>query len=322
MQKIQVGHSDIFASAIIMGTWQAASKYWPGVREEDVINAVHAALDSGIDSFDTAEEYGNGHSERVLARALEGKRNKVNIFSKVFSNHLQYKQVISACDKSLKNLKTDTIDLYQIHWPSGSWNMKPVPIEETMRALLELKKLGKIRAIGVSNFSLDQLKEAQTLGQIDSLQSPYSLYWRYIEKQGHLSHCQKNKISVLAYSPLAQGFLTGKFSINHKFDEGDNRARNKLFDSAVFPAVKSANDKLKGIADRKGITLAQLSLAWVVSHEGTLAVVGSRNANQIRENACSGEMELTPFEKKEIESITWTVGSRFADDPVPWTWTP
>ena len=140
-----------------MGTWQAGKEMWAGIDDTESITAIKAAYDAGITTFDTAEVYGNGHSEKIVGNALQNVRDRVVIATKVFSNHLQYKKVINACHGSLKNLNTDYIDLYQIHWPPGSFGAKPVPLEETMGALSDLKAQGKIRAIGVSNFSRSQL---------------------------------------------------------------------------------------------------------------------------------------------------------------------
>ena len=182
----RLGTSDIQISPIVMGMWQAGKEMWTGIDDTEIRRAVHAAVEAGINAFDTAEMYGKGHSERMLAAATADIRDKVVVMTKVFSNHLQYDQVIAACNRSLKNLNTDRIDLYQIHWPSGSWGSRPVAIEETMRALNDLKAQGKIRAIGVSNFSRAQLEEAAGFGRIDSFQPPYSLFWRHVEKDGHV----------------------------------------------------------------------------------------------------------------------------------------
>lgn len=156
MQKRTLGTSDVKITPILMGTWQAGKKAWVGVEDTDSIKAIRAAFEAGITTVDTAEVYGDGHSERIVAEALSDVRHQVEYATKVFANHLKYNQVIEACDHSLKNLKTDYIDLYQIHWPAGSFNSEIVPIEETMSALNHLKKQGKIRSIGVSNFSRAQ----------------------------------------------------------------------------------------------------------------------------------------------------------------------
>ncbi|HCF29624.1 MAG TPA: aldo/keto reductase, partial [Cyanobacteria bacterium UBA11049] len=210
MEKRSLGTSDIKITPILMGTWQAGKAQWVGIEDAETIKAIRAAFDAGITTIDTAEVYGKGHSEQIVAQALSDVRSQVEYATKVFANHLKYDAVIEACEGSLKNLNTDYIDLYQIHWPSGAFNSEIVPIEETMSALNELKQQGKIRAIGVSNFSCTQLEEASQYGRIDSLQPPYSLFWRYVENDA-MSYCIENNISILAYSPLAQGLLTGKF---------------------------------------------------------------------------------------------------------------
>ena len=182
MEKRRLGNSDIEITPIVMGTWQAGKRLWVGIEDAEIVKAISAAYDAGITAVDTAEIYGDGHSEQIVAEALHDLQDKVVYATKVFVNHLKYDQVIEACDRSLKNLKTDYIDLYQIHWPSGSFKTEIVPIAETMQAMNDLKQQGKIRAIGVSNFSRAQLEEAAQYGRIDSLQPPYSLFWRYVEK--------------------------------------------------------------------------------------------------------------------------------------------
>lgn len=172
--------------------------------------------------------------------------------------------------RSLQNLKTDYIDLYQIHWPSGAFNSEIVPIEETMSALTLLKEQGKIRAIGVSNFSRTQLAEAAKYGRIDSLQPPYSLFWRQVDTDAK-PYCIENNISILAYSSLAQGLLTGKFVPGQKFAPEDNCASNKLFQGENFERAQQALDKLRPIAESHNCSLAQLSLAWLIAQPQTNA---------------------------------------------------
>ena len=271
METRSLGTSDIQITPIIMGTWQAGKRMWVGIDDAESIKAIRAAYDAGITTIDTAEVYGEGHSEQIVAKALSNVRNKVVYASKVFANHLKYDQVIEACDRSLKNLNTDYIDLYQIHWPSGSFNNEPVPIEETMQALNKLKESGKIRAIGVSNFSRAQLEEAAQYGRIDSLQPPYSLFWRKIENDA-LPYCIENDISILAYSSLAQGLLTGKFSSGHQFAEGDHRSANVLFQGENFQRAQNALEQLRPIAEGHNCTLAQLSLAWLIAQPQTNAI--------------------------------------------------
>ena len=172
MKTRKLGSTNIEITPILMGTWQAGKRMWSGIDDNESINAIRAAVEGGITTIDTAEVYGEGHSERIVAQALKDIRDKVVYATKVFANHLKYDQVISACETSLQNLSTDYIDLYQIHWPSGTWNSDIVPIQETMKALNKLKDDGKIRAIGVSNFSVAQLAEAREYGDIVSIQPP------------------------------------------------------------------------------------------------------------------------------------------------------
>ena len=319
MKTRALGTSDIQITPIVMGTWQAGKRMWVGIEDEESIKAIRAAYESGITTIDTAEIYGEGHSEQIVAKALKDVREKVVYASKVFANHLQYDQVLSACDRSLQNLQTDYIDLYQIHWPSGSFNSEVVPIAETMEALNKLKEQGKIRAIGVSNFSRTQLEAAAQYGRIDSLQPPYSLFWRQVETDA-MPYCVANKISILAYSSLAQGLLTGKFGLDHKFAEGDHRAKNKLFQTENYQRVQQALAQLRPIAESHNCTLAQLSLAWLIAQPQTNAIAGARNAKQATENAQAASVNLSPDEIEQISQIGKQVTEHLDNNPVMWNW--
>lgn len=318
MKTLKLGTSEINITPIVMGTWQAGKRLWVGIEDAESIEAIRAAFEAGITTIDTAEIYGEGHSERIVAAAVGDVRDRVIYATKVFSNHLEYDLVIEACDRSLKNLKTDYIDLYQIHWPSGSWDSKIVPIEETMRAMNHLKEQGKIRAIGVSNFSRARLEEACQYGRIDSLQPPYSLFWRQVELDA-MPYCIENQISILAYSPLAQGLLTGKFTRSHQFEEGDHRAKNKLFaDKENYERVQQALDELRPIAESHHCSLAQLALAWVISRPQTHAIAGARKAEQAIANAKAVEVELSPDDLAKIDAIGTTVTDRLNYTPKMW----
>ena len=319
METRELGTSGIHITPIITGTWQAGKSQWVGVEDAETIKAIRAAFDAGITTVDTAEVYGGGHSERVVAEALSDVRDQVVYATKVFANHLKYEQVLAACAQSLQNLKTDRLDLYQIHWPSGAFKSEVVPIEETMRALTELKQQGKIRAIGVSNFSQAQLEEAAQYGRIDSLQPPYSLFWRYVEKDA-VSHCVEQKISIIAYSSLAQGLLTGKFGPEHSFPPEDNRAKNKLFQGEIYQRAQAALEKLRPIADRYQTSLGNLALAWLIAQPQANAIVGVRNAAQAVDNAKAGEIKLTDADIAEIDQIGRTVTDALDDNPLMWNW--
>ncbi len=300
-----------------MGTWQAGTKDWVGIEDKVSTRAIQAAFESGINAFDTAEAYGAGRSEQILGSVLSHVRDRVVYVTKVSPNHLKYDQVLQACLRSLKNLKTDYIDLYMVHWPAGSWGTKEVPIEETLEAMNELKQKGKIRAIGVSNFSFPQLKEARQFSPIDSFQPPYSLFWRYVERDT-MPYCLKNKITLLAYSPLAQGLLTGKFDLSHQFDEKDNRARNRLFRGENAERAHRALDRLLPIAKRYNLSLGQLALAWAIAQPGTSAIAGARNEDQVIENAKAADVRLSDADLKEMDVIGRTVTDPMDNNPVMW----
>lgn len=317
MQTRRLGQSDVEITPILVGTWQAGKRGWVGIEDESVIQALRASYDAGITTFDTAEVYGEGYSEQIVGKALSEVRQSVIYATKVFASHLKYQQVIEACERSLTNLQTDYIDLYQIHWPSGSFNTAVVPIEETMSALNELKQQGKIRAIGVSNFSRQQLEEAAQYGQIDSLQPPYSLFWRGVETDA-MPYCVEHNITILAYSPLAQGLLTGKFGPDHQFPKGDIRAKNKLFQSPHYERAQTALDKLRPIAERHHCTMGQLALAWLIAQPQTCAIAGARNSAQATQNADAVKVSLAPEELAEMDAIGHLVTDHLDDNPVMW----
>ena len=226
---------------------------------------------------------------------------------------------MEACERSLKNLGTDRIDLYQIHWPSGAFGSDVVPLEDTMGALNTLKEQGKIRAIGVSNFNRAQIAEASESGRVDSLQPPYSLFWRQMESDA-APYCEQNKISIIAYSPLAQGLLTGKFKRGHKFEEGDNRSGNRLFQGENYERALAALDRLRPLADKYGVTLGQLALAWLIAQPQTSAIVGARNAAQAQENAGAGDVDIDEEDLETIDEIGRAVTDRLDNNPNMWKW--
>ena len=319
MKFHQLGNSNIQISLILMGTWQAGKAMWMGIDDNETQKAIRAAYDAGVNAFDTAEVYGNGHSERILGKALTNLRDKVVIATKVFSNHLKYNQIITSCERSLKNLRTDYIDLYQVHWPPGSFGHAAVHMDEVMRAFNDLQKQGKIRAIGLSNFNRQQIEEAARYGEISSLQPPYSLFWRQIESDT-AGYCHQNNISLLAYSPMAQGLLTGKFGPDHKFEKGDHRSSNRLFQPPHFQQALKAIEQIEPIAAAKGITTGQLALAWIIAHPNTCAIAGARNAEQAVQNAAAAQVVLTEEELQHLDIISRSVTDHLDENPVIWKW--
>ncbi len=320
MELRPLGRSDVGIGSILLGTWQAGKRGWAGIDDRESIETIRAAIDAGITTIDTAEIYGDGHSERILGEAIVGiPRERLQLATKVFAHNLKADAVIAACDRSLQNLQTDYLDLYQIHWPSGSFKSEIVPIAETMAALVRLQACGKIRAIGVSNFSLAQLQEASQHGRIDSLQPPFSLFWRHAEAQLQ-PYCVANDISILAYSPLAQGLLAGKFGPNHQFAEGDHRSTNRLLQGEAFARALEAVEALRPIAARYHCTLAQLTLAWTIAQPNTHAIAGARAPQQARENAAAITVRLKDRDLQAMDAIARPVIEMLPhNNPVMWT---
>jgi aryl-alcohol dehydrogenase-like predicted oxidoreductase len=308
MQKRQLGQSGLEVSVLTMGCWQAGKSAWKDISDDDSIAALRAAYDAGINFFDTAEDYGSGHSEEIVAQALGDVRDKVFLATKLGFSNMAKEKVAPALENSLRRLQTDHIDLYQIHWPSGSWGSAVVPLEDTMGELVRLQEQGKIRALGVSNFGGDLIKETLELGRIESLQPPYSLFFRPYEFDGTFEVCRQNNIGIISYSSIAQGLLTGKFNQDNRPGEGDNRAGNVLFQGEHYERALQAVEQLKSIAEKYGATTGQLSIAWVLAQPGiTSAIVGARNAEQVQDNAKAAELQISPDDLAEIERIGRTV---------------
>lgn len=312
----KLGKTNIKITSIIMGCWQMnGTPYWRGVDDKTSRAAVLSALHSGINTFDTAAVY--GQSEALLGKTLKKYRQDVVIATKVFSNKLDYEQVLISCENSLKNLQTDYIDLLQIHFPSGTFQSTPIPIEETMAAFSKLKKSGKIRAIGASNFSLSQLKEACKYEEVDSVQPPYSLFWRSPVDELR-SYCEKNDISILAYSPLAQGLLTGKFSRNHQFHDDEIRSKQILLQKEHYNRMQDALDALRPIAEKNKISLSELALAWIISQPKTAAVVGIRTPDQAINNAKTMKQSISKADLHAADFIARKVSDHLKDQVMMW----
>lgn len=315
MQKRQLGRSGLHVSVLTMGCWQAGKAQWSNVTDDGSIAALRAAYDAGVNFFDTAEVYGGGHSEEIVAEAIKGVRDKVLIATKLGAWSMEKDKVAPALEESLKRLQTDYVDLYQIHWPSGSWGSPVVPLEETMGELLKLQAQGKFRALGVSNFDSDLIKEALKIGRIESLQPPHSLFFRPFEFDGTFEVCRENGIGIISYSSIAQGLLTGKFNKDNRPGEGDNRAGNVLFQGEHYERALAAVDALKPIAEKYGATTGQLAIAWVLAQPGLAsAIVGARNAEQVQDNAKAAELQIAPEDLAEIDRIGRTVTDSLPDE--------
>ncbi len=300
--------TDIQVSTICMGCWGLVSDFhWGPQDDADSIATVHAALDAGVNFFDTAELYGHGHSEELLGRALQGVRQDVVIASKVGSQNLASDDLIRACEASLRRLKTDYIDLLQIHWPN--WE---VPFEESWAAMERLQREGKVRAIGVSNFGVIDLPELLKSGRPASNQLPYSLLFRAIEF-GVQQLCVENDISILAYSPLMHGLLAGKFKTLD--DMPATRARTRHF-SPRWPHIRhkepgcedetnAALRAIRRISQDAGLSMTHLALAWVLHQPGVTSVIaGMRRPHQARDSALAADITLSDDILRQLDEAT------------------
>lgn len=307
----QLGTSDLKVSTICFGCWAIGKWGWGSdVTDENSIAAIHKALDLGINFFDTADVYGQGYSEKLLAKALANRRDDAIIATKVGNRwngkgqiwgDLSRDYILKSVDDSLRRLKTDVIDLYQIHRPDEN-----TPIQETMETLLSCVENDKIRYIGLSNQTPEQITEYLHYGKIVSLQPPLSLLYRYAEVQ-LLPICQENYIGVIPYSPLARGLLTGKFTKPVSFPIDDFRKSYFLFEEKTFTRNLPIIQALKKFAENYGRTVSQLAIAWILAHPAvTSAIVGAKKPSQIEETATAFDWHLSQSDLKTIDRILMT----------------
>ena len=315
MEYRQLGKSDLKISSIGLGCWAIGGWWWGGTDVADSIAAIQKALDVGINFIDTAPAYGWGLSEEIVGRALEGCRDRAVVATKCglvwdrecgqFHFESEGKRVyrcgrkeliLRDVETSLQRLRTDRIDLFQVHWPDPT-----TPFEETMEALTTLLDQGKIRAIGVSNFTVEMHLQCLKRGPVHSSQPRYNMLDRKIEKDV-LPFCRKRKIGVVAYSPIEQGILTGKVTLDRRLAPGDYRATRPWFQENNRRRALAFLDRIRPIADGHGKSLAQLAIAWVVAQPGvTSAIVGARRPDQVADNAGAADWRLTDEELKQID---------------------
>ncbi len=319
MEYRTLGDSDVKVSVVTLGTWAIGGWLWGGQDKAEGVTAIERAVDVGITSIDTAPMYGYGRSEETVGEAVKGRRDKVQILTKyclrwdctegehyfdsvdlagdptTVHRNGRADSVVLECERSLKRLQTDYIDLYQCHWRDNT-----TPVEETMTAIEKLLKAGKIRAAGVSNFTVEDIAAARAVVPLASNQPPYSMLRRDAEAD-ILPYCREHNIGVVVYSPLQLGLLTGKVSVDREFPDDDLRARNKLFTPANRRAVLAYLDDIRPIAEAHNATLAQLVIAWTLRQPGvTAALVGARKPEQAAENAKAGDITLTDQDIQQI----------------------
>jgi aryl-alcohol dehydrogenase-like predicted oxidoreductase len=298
-------------SVIGFGSWAIGGGGWAsawGSQDDQLsIDSVRAALDAGVNFYDTAAAYGLGHSEEVIGQALKSDRDKVILATKCglvwgedknITRSGTYDSILQEAEASLRRLGTDYIDLYQMHWPAEN-----APAEETMRAMDKLVQDGKVRYVGVSNYDVPLLEKSLSVRHVDSLQPPYSILRPAIE-QAVLPFCQEKGIGVVAYSPLTSGLLSGNYTYDTKFGEDDWRSRNKAHTGEGLRSNVDRAEKLKGIAARFDITLPQLAIAYVLAHPAlTSALVGVRKPSHILSVLSAADVALDEATLAEIRSI-------------------
>ena len=323
MNYKKLGTTNINISQFALGCWPfAGGDLWGHQDDSDSIDAVNSSIDKGINFFDTAPGYGEGKSEEVLGKALQNKRAEVVITTKVSPNSLDIKGLIKSCEESLTRLRTDYIDLYQIHWPNPE-----IKIEETVEGLIKLKTQGKIRSIGVSNFGVEDFKSINNLTEVVTNQLPYNGLWRAIEEE--ISNiCINNNTGIICYSTLAQGLLTGRYRNADSVPNGVSRS--KLFSKNRSPLCRHKENgcedilftvinKLIAYSEKIGLPLATFALGWLKVQPGVQSMlIGARNRNEVELNMPAFNINLSGADINVFETITEPIKKHIGGDPDMW----
>ena len=297
-------------SVVGFGTWAGGGDFWGATDDDEVISAMRRASELGVTWFDTADAYGSGHAEELVADAFDGRRDEVFIATKVGVTNrgivLTPEHIRKACDASLLRLRTDRIDLYQIHWPAD----RNTPLEESWDAIAALQDSGKVRFLGVSNFKVKHLAKCEPIRHVDSLQPHLSMLVREPEAE-LLPWCREHGTGVVSYGSLAYGILTGKFTPDTTFPKDDWRSGDRgigyydeLFAPKAFRKHLKTVDQLREIADGLDLTVAQLAVAWLLrSEDVTSAICGAKRPSQIEETTAAGDVELDAATIETIEKV-------------------
>jgi aryl-alcohol dehydrogenase-like predicted oxidoreductase len=319
MQTRKLGNSDMNITTVGFGSWAAGGSGWDfawGTQEDaDSIAAIHRALDLGVNWIDTAAVYGIGHSEEVVAQALqEWRGTRPYIFTKcamrwdaqgkVTKVHKR-DSILKECEDSLRRLKVDVIDLYQVHWPPEDNGSE---VEESWQAMADLQRQGKVRWTGVSNYNVEQMKRIAKIAPVTSDQPPYSMLRRKIESDV-IPHCKQNGIGLIVYSPMLSGMLTGGMTKERaeNLPADDWRKGKPEFREPRLSKNIALVEQLRAIGKRYDRTPGEVAIAWVLLNPAvTGAIVGSRNAKQAQQMMCAGEFQFKPEEVTEIETAVAT----------------
>lgn len=309
MLKRRLGSQGPELSAIGYGAWEAGmgSEWGVAPPQEQILSAIRRALDVGIDWIDTAERYGEGRSEELVGRAVNGRRDDVLIATKVapapWGSGFKPDEVAGACRRSLGRLGTDRIDLYQLHWPDDTG----VPIEETWGAMAGLVEEGLVRFLGVSNFDRELIERCEAIRHVDSAQQEFSMV--SLSERELIRWCGEVGTGVVTYAPLGYGMLSGAITMDTTFEEGDHRAPggdtwSELFVPEQRERALALVDAMRPVAERLGVTPAQLALAWNVMQPGvTSAIAGSRDPDHVDMNAAAGDIELDAETLAELDAL-------------------
>ncbi len=323
MQFTTLPGTDLKVSRMAFGAWAIVGGFnWGPQDEKDSLEAICTAFEEGINFFDTAEGYGNGASEELLAKAIGQHRKETIIATKISPGDFAYKDAKAACERRLKSMHSDYIDILQLHWPNPD-----VPIEDTIKALDELKEEGKIRHYGVSNFGVKDMGEFLSHSNaLVSNQLPYNLLWRAIEFE-ILPFCIEKNIPVLCYSPIMQGLLAGKFTSAEEVP--DDRARTRHFahtrsqarhqDEGCEDLTFATIEKIRKIAENASLPMSDLSLAWLLAQKGIGAVIaGGRNARQVKRNVNAVEVSLNQEIISELNQATENLKQKLGTNADLW----
>ncbi|GEN52620.1 aldo/keto reductase [Halobacillus faecis] len=311
MKKVKLGRSDVEATRIALGTWAIGGTGWGGTDEEQSIETIKTAIDKGVTTIDTAPAYGQGLSEELIGRAIaqsEVNREDLVLATKAgidFTDDGNYRDSRPAhleeeLQASLDRLQTDYIDLYQIHWPDTDES-----IEKTAKKMKEFYEQGKIRAIGVSNFSPEQMDEWQKYAPIHTSQMHLNMLQRYLIEW--FEYCHNHEISTLSWGSLAHGMLTGKYSKDASFPDDDLRSNIELFQGDRFPSLIDAVEELQHFAEKRDRNIIQLSIRWLLDHKpgADVALWGARKPSQLDGVNETDEFQLTNDELREIDDILY-----------------
>jgi len=314
METISLGWTDIEVTRLCIGCWQAAG--WASSDDERFIATVRHAMDQGLNFLDTAVAYGNGHSEELVGKAVEGRRDQVVIATKFTHAMSRPDDVRKSLEESLGRMKIDHIDLFQQHWPPPD-----VPLEETLGELERLKEAGKIRAIGVSNWMMPEWGEVADPSRVDCLQPCYSLLWRSIEPD-ILAVCREHDIAIIPYSPLCQGILAGRFKDPSEIPD-DPRKHNRLYHPDNLPRTLEVVKVVEDVAARYGKTPGQTALRWVLDQDGVTApIVGASRPEQVDENLGAMDWRLDPADWQRLADVSWPLSEGLGPLDTLWNWHP